>query len=361
MRIAFYAPLKAPDHPTPSGDRRIGRLLIDALTRAGHEVELASRFRSRDNGTRPGRAARLAAIGAKLAIRLGDRLSRNPPDLWFTYHLYYKAPDYLGPALAQRFGIPYVVAEASIAGKRAGLAGHDAALAALGAADLAINLNPADQAGVQPHLKSGARLLALAPFLEAAPPVIDRPEVERPERTAPVLLAVAMMRPGDKLASYRLLAEALAEVADRGWTLTIAGDGPARGAVEAAFAPFGGRVTFLGLCDAEQVAELYAGSDLLVWPAINEAFGMALLEAQAAGLPVIAGNCGGVGAIVRDGLTGLTPPVGDVFAFADRLRLMLDRPSLRRAFGRAARETVQAEHLIETASARLDSALADLR
>lgn len=356
MRIAFYAPLKAPDHPTPSGDRRIGQLLIDALTRAEHEVELVSRFRSRDDGTRPGRAARLAAIGAKLAARLGDRLSRDPPDLWFTYHLYYKAPDYLGPALAQRFGIPYVVAEASIAGKRAGLAGHDAALAALGAADLAINLNPADQAGIQPHLKSGARLLALAPFLEAAPPVI-----ERPERTPPVLLAVAMMRPGDKLASYRLLAEALMEAVDLDWTLTIAGDGPARGAVEALFAPFGARVTFLGLCDANELERLYAGSDLLVWPAINEAFGMALLEAQAAGLPVIAGNCGGVGAIVRDGLTGLTPPVGDVFAFADRLRLMLERPSLRRAFGRAARETVQAEHLIETASARLDSALADLR
>jgi len=356
MRIAFYAPLKAPDHPTPSGDRRIGRLLMDALRLAGHEVTLASRFRSRDDGTRPGRATRLAVIGARLAGWLGDRLSRDPPDLWFTYHLYYKAPDYLGPTLSRRFGIPYVVAEASIAGKRANLPGHDAALAALGVADLAINLNPADQAGIEPFLKPGARRLALAPFLEAAPP-----SVERPDRTVPVLLAVAMMRPGDKLASYRLLADALAEVSDRDWTLLIAGDGPARNEVEAVFARFGERVSFLGLCDTEQLDRLYAGSDLLVWPAINEAFGMALLEAQAAGLPVIAGDCGGVGAIVRDGLTGLTPPVGDVFAFADRLRLMLDRPSLRRAFGRAAREAVRAEHLIGTAAARLDSALKGIR
>jgi len=36
MRLAFYAPLKPPDHPVPSGDRRISRLLIQALERAGH-------------------------------------------------------------------------------------------------------------------------------------------------------------------------------------------------------------------------------------------------------------------------------------------------------------------------------------
>ncbi len=356
MRIAFYAPLKAPDHPTPSGDRRLARLLIDALRLAGHDVFLASRFRARDDGSIPGRAARLAAIGARLAARLGDRLARDPPDLWFTYHLYYKAPDYLGPTLARRFGIPYAVAEASIAGKRAGLPGHHVALAALAAADLVISVNPTDQTGVRPHLKPSARAVALSPFLEAAPP-----ESARPTRTVPVLLAVAMMRPGDKLASFRLLAEALAEVADRDWTLTIAGDGPARPEVEAAFAAFGRRVTFLGLCDPQRLATLYAAADLLVWPAINEAFGMALLEAQAAGLPVIAGNSGGVGAVVRDGLTGLTPPVGDVHAFADRLRLMLDQPSLRRAFGRAARETICAEHLIATASARLNEAVMGLR
>ena len=48
MRIAFYAPLKSPTHGTPSGDRRIAGLLMDALARAGHRVELASTFRSYD-------------------------------------------------------------------------------------------------------------------------------------------------------------------------------------------------------------------------------------------------------------------------------------------------------------------------
>ena len=38
MRVAFYAPMKAPTHPAPSGDRRMARLLMAALTVAGHEI-----------------------------------------------------------------------------------------------------------------------------------------------------------------------------------------------------------------------------------------------------------------------------------------------------------------------------------
>jgi len=51
--------------------------------------------------------------------------------------------------------------------------------------------------------------------------------------------------------------------------------------------------------------ELLAASDLYVWPAIGEAYGLAILEAQAAGLPVVAGETGGVGDIVAHGVTGL--------------------------------------------------------
>ena len=46
MRIGFYAPLKAPDHPVPSGDRQMARHLMAALGAAGHGVELVSRLRS---------------------------------------------------------------------------------------------------------------------------------------------------------------------------------------------------------------------------------------------------------------------------------------------------------------------------
>ena len=62
MNIAFYAPLKSPDHETPSGDRRMARLLLATLERAGHELHIASHLRSYDG---VGDAARQAVRGRK--------------------------------------------------------------------------------------------------------------------------------------------------------------------------------------------------------------------------------------------------------------------------------------------------------
>ena len=123
MRIAFYAPMKAPQHPVPSGDRRIARLFQAALAAAGHQVQLASSFRSRDGRGDAHRQTRIRDVGRRLAERLLRRYRRasaeHRPQLWFTYHLYHKAPDWLGPAVARGLGIPYVVAEASFAPKQA--------------------------------------------------------------------------------------------------------------------------------------------------------------------------------------------------------------------------------------------------
>jgi hypothetical protein len=138
MRIAAYAPLKPPSHPVPSGDRRVARLIGRALELAGHDVEWPSRFRSRDGSGDRQRQLRLATMGHRLADRLIRRFETRPaalrPQAWLTYHLYYKAPDHLGPAVAGALGIPYLVAEASVAAKRAGGPwdlGHRATLAAL--------------------------------------------------------------------------------------------------------------------------------------------------------------------------------------------------------------------------------------
>src|SRR5687767_4199513 len=116
----------------------MARLLMAALEHAGHEVTLASTYRSWDAGTLPSPHERLATLGAKLAARLTERLRAAPPDLWFTYHLYHKAPDWLGPAVAKSLGIPYVIAEASYAPKQAGgpfNLGHKAAGNAIAQAD----------------------------------------------------------------------------------------------------------------------------------------------------------------------------------------------------------------------------------
>ena len=96
------------------------------------------------------------------------------------------------------------------------------------------------------------------------------------------------------------------------------------------------RVRFAGACRTTALPALYAGADLYLWPAINEAYGMAFLEAQAAGLPVVAGRTGGVPAVVADGVTGLLTPIGDAAAFAAAVARLLDGPAERARLAAAA-------------------------
>jgi glycosyltransferase involved in cell wall biosynthesis len=231
-----------------------------------------------------------------------------------------------------------------------------------------LSFHARDEAALRGAVAEPGRLHRLRPFLDAQPfaAAADARDAHRARIAAelgldpatPWLLAVGMMRPGDKLASYRVLAQALAACTDRPWTLLVAGDGPARPAVEAAFGPLGWRTRLLGACAPARLAALCAAADLFVWPAINEAWGMALLEAQAAGLPAIAGDAGGVGEILRDGRTGWLVPAGDVRRFAHALGIALDDPATRRAFGAAARATVAAEHGLDAAGRGLERILA---
>ena len=372
MRIAFYAPLKPPGHLVPSGDREMARLLIAALDAAGHEVSLASSFRSYDGDGDARRQHRLQWLGESLAHRLIRRYRRQPPNarpgLWFTYHLYHKAPDWLGPAVSQALTIPYVAAEASHAPKQAAgpwAAGHQAVERAIAAAGLIIGLNRDDEACVRPLMCGGARYRRLPPFLDATAfaAAARHRKAHRHALLAsqglsdddtPLLLTVAMMRHGDKLASYRLLGEALPLLAGTPWRLAVAGDGPARPDVENALAGFGGRVLWLGAGDRAAMPSIYAAADICLWPAINEAYGMALLEAQAAGLPVVAGNTRGVPDVVDDGVTGLLAPLGDVTAFAGAVRTLLSRPDLRERLGTAAQRRIMSGHDLPVAAACLD-------
>jgi glycosyltransferase involved in cell wall biosynthesis len=192
--------------------------------------------------------------------------------------------------------------------------------------------------------------MALPPFLDAAR--FPMRETHAAGET-PRLIAVAMMRPGDKLASYRVLGAALTRLLDLPWRLDVVGEGPARAAVEEALRPLGERVTYRGALDAVHVTEALAQADLFVWPAINEAFGMALLEAQASGLPVVAGMSGGVGDIVTPGMTGVLVPPGDAAAFAAAVRRLILDPAARGAMGEAARQKVRHEHDLPVAAGRL--------
>lgn len=371
MEIAFYAPLKAPDHPVPSGDRRMARLLMAALQAAGHDVMLASRLRSYEGHGDAATQAEIRTAGEAEAQALIERFqdTRQRPRAWFTYHLYHKAPDWLGPTVSRALAIPYVVAEASFAPKQAlgpWAVGHGAIAAALGRAGAVLAVTEDDRAGLRPLISDSERLISLAPFLDPVPYEAAGNAVRQRlagelqlDPTVPWLLTVAMMRPGDKLASYQRLGAALAALRDRPWQLLVVGDGSARDAVEAALDGLGdNRVAYVGEQPEDALPAYYGAADVMVWPAVNEAYGMALLEAQAAGLPVVASRVRGVSDVVRDGETGLLTNDGDGAEFAGAVRRLLDDSDLRRDLGKAAQALVVARHSLDQAAATLDHALA---
>lgn len=375
MRIAFYAPMKPPTHGTPSGDRRVAGMYMDALARAGHRVELVSTFRSYDgNGDATRQEALRAqgiALGRGLAAQWRNAAPGARPELWFTYHVYHKAPDWLGPEASAALGIPYVIAEASHAPKQAHgkwAPGHRGAEEAIRRAQLLLCPTRDDVAGLLPLAADPSRVVWLPPFLDAAPFAAAR--LERGAHRArlasahgidpavPWISIAAMMRPGDKLASFRALAATLARVADLPWRLLVAGDGAARADTESAFAAVvPGRATFLGALRLEDVATLAAASDLCVWPAVNEAYGMALLEAAAAGIPAVACAVRGVPDVVLDGKTGLLAAPGDESGLAALVRSLLLDPSRRESMGRAAAAFAAGERSVDAAARRLDQLL----
>jgi len=372
MRIAYYTPLKAPGHRVPSGDRTMARALRDLLRGAGHEVSVISKP---DHASKLPKPENQAQHRAQVEQEFAELLTgKKSFDLWFTYHVYYKVPDWIGPRAARAGGIPYVMAEVSYAPKRAGGPwdmGHKQVGACIQAADLILNLNPIDANCVRPLMKSGARLLDIPPFLSAQPfraaarkrsvhAAALRASLKAAKRT-PLLLTVAMMRHGDKLASYRILGEAMVRLLDRDWRLVVAGDGEAKDEVKAALKPLGRRVHYLGQQEPENLPALYAACDLYVWPAINEAWGMTLLEAQASGVPVVAGKTGGVPNVVDEGHTGILPTIGDVPAFADAVTRMLDDGERREAMGAAAMAWVKGRHDMPAVGGTIDQALEEAR
>lgn len=337
MRVALITPMKPPDHPVPSGDRTFARLIRAALERGGHSVELPSSLRTwcRVPSDLDPILTEADAEVARIAARWA---SEGAPDAVLTYHNYHKAPDLLGPRLAAAAGGPYAIVEPSRAAKRAvgewarGFALADDALQAAGALGAVTAVDMVALEAFAP-----AKVVRVPPFVDAA--AFRR----TPARAPNALVCAAMMRSGRKADSVRVLAEAytLIRAARPDVALTLAGDGPERTALEPLF-PDG---TLAGVLAPEALADLYAGSTLFVWPAIDEPFGFTFLEAQAAGLPVVGGRAPGVVDVVREGETGLLVPPQDPQALAEAVLSLLGSPDRLAAMGTAAARFASANDL----------------
>jgi len=376
LKIAFYAPLKSPDHPRPSGDRRLARYFMEALRMAGCQTELASELRAWEGEGDARRQAEIKARGQRDAERLiAEYRQRRPaerPRCWFTYHLYHKAPDWLGPAVSAALGIPYVAAEASVANKQGRGAWRDgylASVAAIARARLIFNLNSNDLAGLQPHVGDAARIVPLKPFADIPPPAAaDKMRLRRGlagrrgiDPGGRWLLCVAMMRAGSKRDSYRILADALARLKRDDWQLLVAGDGAAAQSVRDEFQRrVPGRAHFLGRLDSAGVHDAMRAADLLVWPACNEAFGMAVLEALGCGLPVVAGRSGGIGDIIEHAVTGMLIDQVDGASMAAAIDKLLAAPATLARMSAASTVKFNRFHRLDRAAAELRSALFSL-
>jgi glycosyltransferase involved in cell wall biosynthesis len=126
----------------------------------------------------------------------------------------------------------------------------------------------------------------------------------------------------------------------------LIGDGPLRPALEALALELGLRDRVLFLGDRRDIPAVLAALDVTVLPSASESLSNVIMEAMAAGIPVVASNVGGNPELVEHGTTGFLFPPGDEEQFAAALETLLAQAELRRQFGSAARERALAEYTI---------------
>ncbi len=369
-RVAFYAPIKPPDHPIASGDREIARLMVRTLELAGFEVEIASRYIAYQKRPSPElfdqRKSGAIAELERLKHDWCERKADERPSIWLTYHPYCKAPDWLGPAMAEAFSIPYVTAETCRTGQGADSDWTEARRQVQSATrSAAINfcLKQSDLAYLESFMTDRRSIHPLAPFVDTAELDALRSDIAEPpfHDNAPLLVAPGMMRPGFKTESYLALANSLGRIADTAWNLVIIGDGPSRSQIEKAFdwAQMD-RIHWTGAISRAEVLAWFRRGDILAWPGMREAIGLVFLEAQSQGLPVVAFNSLGVPLVVQHRKTGLLSPEGDLASYGDALRKLLISPDIRKKMGESARSYVRQTHDIAQAVRTFRDALLPL-
>ena len=351
MNVALYAPFKPLDHPDPSGDRTIGRELAAALAGQGLDLTTPSRFRSRWFSARP--RLWLEALSARRQAL--ETASKAGVQAFVTYHAYYKSPDVIGPYVARELGIPYVVFQGVYSTKQRRCLktrlGYELNRRSLVAAELVFSNRRLDVENLL-RLLPPEKIAYVRPGIDPEAFAFDG-EARRVCRREwgvsgrPVIVTAAMFRNDVKTRSLTYLFTRLGELARSGldFFLVIAGDGEMRDALVAlAGRELPGRHLFLGCVPRERLGMVFSAGDVFAFPGIGESLGMVYLEAQAAGLPVVALAEGGVPEVVAAGRTGLLTPPGDDAAYGRALAALVVDRERRLAMGEAARAYVRDRH-----------------
>jgi glycosyltransferase involved in cell wall biosynthesis len=169
----------------------------------------------------------------------------------------------------------------------------------------------------------------------------------------PVLITIGRLSPEK---DHAALLNACAALNRQGlaWRLLVLGEGRQRQALEQLSADLGLQAQVYWAGNQSPVFPWLAHADIFVLPSRWEGVSMALLEAMACGLPVVATAVGGTPEVVLEGQTGLLAPPGDSDALAQALAALLRDPSRRHTLGAAGRARLAEEFSIDRTLERLE-------
>ncbi len=364
--IAYYTPFKPLGFHRPSGDLTIATGLRDHLLDAGFRILYPSRLRARWIYWKPW----------LWAVILRDRrrgLHLKPyPDIWLTYHTYYKSPDVLGPWVSRKLNIPYVIFQGIYSTKPRKswktLAGFMLNRKALLQARHVFSNRREDMINLR-RLIPDEKLTYIAPGIVPDQFTFDGGtrkylrdcwNVVEPD---PVILSAAMFRSGVKSDGLSWLIETCITLHQQGkrFHLVIAGDGRQKQRLQSLSERLpADRIHFIGKIPRLEMYRIYSACDIFAFPGIRETLGMVYLEAQSCGLPVVAFENGGIPEVVQNGITGFLTPPFEYPAYADALRRLMEDPLLRRSMGATGQNYVRTAHNIHCNYQRVQTVLQHL-
>lgn len=184
----------------------------------------------------------------------------------------------------------------------------------------------------------GVEKLRLVPNGVTAPPTIRARDGEQ------VVVGSICRLTRQKGVTYLVqAAEAVRRERGSGVRFSVAGDGPDRGPLEAEIIRRGLRNGFELVGTVDEPWDYLSSLDVFVLPSLWEGMPFVLLEAMAAGLPVVATNVGGVRDVISDDTLGAIIPPADADALTEAILNYVEHPELRRSVGAAARERILRE------------------
>lgn len=152
--------------------------------------------------------------------------------------------------------------------------------------------------------------------------------------TGHLLLYIGRLSAEKQIERIRPVLEAMPQT-----RLALVGDGPHRLQLERHFE--GTATTFVGYLAGEELASAYASGDAFLFPSSTETLGLVLLEAMAAGCPVVGANRGGIPDIVSDGVNGCLYDPAEPASLTTAVQRLLGDPAARRELRLAAREEAE--------------------